>query len=210
MPSKRLPHAETPCEKKAVQDVQEHGWHVIKVMGDDAAPGWAYTVGLLHSYDHPELILFGLPPDTAHALLNIAGRAVKAGKVFEPGVAYGDFTEGHEFVLKRTDPQWHQAIVGSAIWFYQRADFPLMQVFWPDREGAMPWEPEASDWHRANQPSLHEASVESARLGPLLDAMEILQQGRPRHIDCIGYICCTRSKRVPLPQDCWFHPLLRW
>jgi hypothetical protein len=48
-------------ERKALADVQNHGWHVLKVMEDDRGPAFAYTVGLYHSFRHPELIIVGLP-----------------------------------------------------------------------------------------------------------------------------------------------------
>lgn len=48
-------------ERKALADVQQHGWHVLKVMEDNEGPAFAYTVGLYHSFGHPELIVVGLP-----------------------------------------------------------------------------------------------------------------------------------------------------
>jgi uncharacterized protein DUF4262 len=42
-------------ERKAVADVKKHGWHVLKVLEDDRGPAFAYTVGLYHSFGHPEL-----------------------------------------------------------------------------------------------------------------------------------------------------------
>lgn len=84
------------------------------MLPEDDQPGWAYTVGLSQTFEHPELILFGLPLDVAHVLLNLG------------------------------------------IWFHRRADFPMSQLFWPDRHGAMPWEARASDWQRDQQPLLYE------------------------------------------------------
>ncbi len=171
MNHKTPPLPTTPSEERTVNDVQNHGWHVIKVGAEGDTPGWAYTIGLHHNYDHPELIIFGLPADTAHVLLNIAGEAIKAGRSFHADTPYDDFLEGYDCVLKDASPRWHTAFVGYAIWFHQRPDFPLMQLFWPDRDGILPWQTNASDWQRANQPLLHEDSVEAARVGPLLASM---------------------------------------
>jgi hypothetical protein len=168
---KPLPQASTDPERKVVTDVQRHGWHVIKVGPGGDTPGWAYTIGLFHTFGHPEIILFGLPLDTAHVLLNTAGAAIRAGKGFQPDVPYDDFLQGYDCVLKATHAQWHKAFVGFAIWFYRPTDFPVLQLFWPDRDRVMPWEPAASPWQRAHQPLLFESSVESARVGDLLDTL---------------------------------------
>ena len=45
-------------------DIATYGWHVIKVLEDDEGPGFAFTIGLHQRFAHPELIVFGLPPDT--------------------------------------------------------------------------------------------------------------------------------------------------
>ena len=102
MTGKPLPQARTEPERKVVADVQQHGWHVIKVLPEGDTPGWAYTIGLFHTFGHPEIILFGLPLDTAHVLLNTAGAAIRAGKVFQPDVPYDDFVQGYDCVLKPT------------------------------------------------------------------------------------------------------------
>lgn len=169
--TKPLPEADTPSRQMVVQDVAKYGWHCMRVLGDARAPGWAYTVGLLHSYDHPEIICFGLSPKTGYGLLNIAAKAIAAGKVYQPDVAYDDFLEGYDCMFKPANPQWHHPFVGYATWFYERADIPVLQLFWPNANDVMPWEPEASRRDRADQPLLFEQSSRRARLGALLRAM---------------------------------------
>ena len=56
-------------------DIETYGWHVIKVLEDDEGPGFAFTIGLFKRFGHPELIVFGLPLDTMHEMLNAAGEA---------------------------------------------------------------------------------------------------------------------------------------
>ncbi len=119
------------------------------------------------------MYIFGLPHDTAHALLNIAGAAIKSGRTFDAELAYDDFLEGYDCVLKHADARWHDAFVRYGIWFYKRHDFPLMQLFWPDREGVLPWKSSASDWQRANQPLLNESGIDDARRQTLLDSMDM-------------------------------------
>jgi len=50
-------------ERKAIADVQNHGWHVLKVMEDSEGPAFAYTLDFQYSFGHPELIIVRLPLD---------------------------------------------------------------------------------------------------------------------------------------------------
>jgi len=84
------------CEGFSLDDVlaidaatiAEYGFTVITVAGnpaDEHPRSWGYTVGLLDA-DHPELIVAGLKPETAGALLTDLGHAViDEGERFEIG-----------------------------------------------------------------------------------------------------------------------------
>lgn len=67
--------------------VRQLGWAVQGVQPSDGHPGWAYTVGLLDSYDHPELVVVDDDWARGASLLNALGRAVRDGAIFEPGDA---------------------------------------------------------------------------------------------------------------------------
>ena len=69
------------------------------------------------------------------------------------------------------DTVWFRWFVGYAIWFYGQESFPLLQLFWPDRKGAFPWEVGADDGLREAQPRLHEGDRDSAGVDALLKSM---------------------------------------
>jgi hypothetical protein len=50
--------------------VAEHGWAAVAV---DSVPPFSYTVGLWRMADHPELIVTGLPAETAKWVLDPRG-----------------------------------------------------------------------------------------------------------------------------------------
>lgn len=85
---------------------------------------------------------------------------------------YGDLLEGHACTLRPVSPLWYGALVGRALWFYGGPRFPLLQLFWPDRQGVLPWEDGAADWLRAAQPLLYEDSASGARLEAVLASMD--------------------------------------
>lgn len=42
-----------------LDDVREHGWHIVLVPEDESSPGWCFTVGLQQTLRHPERVIFG-------------------------------------------------------------------------------------------------------------------------------------------------------
>src|SRR5277367_4760621 len=79
-------------DAKVLADIQSYGWHVTKVFrsGTEPGPEWAFSIGLFHSYCHPEVVIFGLKLDVCLALVNEIGRQVKAGKKYDVDREYGD------------------------------------------------------------------------------------------------------------------------
>jgi hypothetical protein len=50
-------------DAKVLSDIERVGWHVMKVFArpNEKGPEWAFSIGLFHTYQHPEIIIFGLP-----------------------------------------------------------------------------------------------------------------------------------------------------
>jgi hypothetical protein len=135
-------------------DIDTYGWHVIKVCEDDEGPGFAFTIGLFRRFQHPELIIFGLPPDTMHLMLNAAGEAIRAGRSYTPGNDYDDILEGYDCTFRTVPRRQYKEYLGYARWYYQGDDFPALQLVWPDREHRYPWAAPSDAWIRTGQPVL--------------------------------------------------------
>jgi hypothetical protein len=74
--SKAFPTPEGAGDRKLLADVKKFGWHVIKVAADDEGPAFAYSIGLYHSLQHPEIVTFGLDVTDMHRMINSIGEAV--------------------------------------------------------------------------------------------------------------------------------------
>lgn len=135
-------------------DIATHGWHVIKVFEDEEGPGFAFTIGLYQRFRHPELIIFGLPLDTMHVMLNTAGAAVRAGRVYAAGQSSDDILQGYSCTFRPVPRSHYEAYLGSARWYYEGDAFPAMQLIWPDREHRYPWAAPEDAWIRTAQPVL--------------------------------------------------------
>jgi hypothetical protein len=128
-------------DKKLLEDIKTHGWHVLKVFDENGAlPNFAYSVGAYHSFNQPEIILFGLGLDDMHEILNEVVEAMKAGKRILPDKGYSDFLDGYDCVFRSVKRSRYEEYLGYANWFYKGRDFPALQLFWPDRNGYYPWE----------------------------------------------------------------------
>jgi Domain of unknown function (DUF4262) len=149
-----------PADQKFLSNVETHGWVVTKVFRTpgETGPEFAYSTGLFHGYQHAEIIIFGLDLDIMHKIVNSIGDAVKAGTRFEPGNEYQEIFARCGCQFRVVEPANYKAYLGWAIWFYEDYDFPVLQCFWPDREGRYPWDPGCSPGVVEMQPLLFKPS----------------------------------------------------
>jgi hypothetical protein len=143
-----------PITEQTIARIREYGWQVMMIPADDNGPGWAFTIGLWHTHGFPELAMFGLDVHDMKACLNELGRQAVEGRPVEADQVRDEVLENHPVTLKTVDLRWYRAFFGSAIMFYRRPPFPVLEVVWPDREGLFPWQPESDEPYRALQPQL--------------------------------------------------------
>jgi hypothetical protein len=140
-------------DRSIAEKIRRFGWNVTAVSGE-SMPEWAYSIGIWHTLRAPEVCVFGLPARTGMNIVNVVGDLLREGGRLEEGQRRDDVLNGYDVVVRMVQPHWYQRFFGAGIDFYQRPPMPMMQVFWPDREGRLPWEPGADDWCRESQPQL--------------------------------------------------------
>ncbi|MEU4563406.1 DUF4262 domain-containing protein [Actinoplanes sp. NPDC023936] len=121
--------------------IERSGVHLQFVPQPTPLEACWYTIGLT-GHGHPELILFGLPPDISRPALRTAADEVIAGRrAFTPGQHADDVIEGHpvQFVAV-TEPDRHLPVAAQ---FYAAAGTVVeaLQIVWPDRYHRWPWQP---------------------------------------------------------------------
>jgi hypothetical protein len=158
-------------ERRVVQDIATYGMHVTRVLPNRDTPGWAFSVGLWHTYQHPEVLVFGLDAGVAHHMLNHIADDIKVGRPFQVEHEYADLLEGVRCMFKPVSPIWHYPFLGWADWFYQHVEYPVLQCIWPDHDQHYPWERGFREEWRWVQPLLFHTNVEAARAAPLLESM---------------------------------------
>lgn len=142
-------------EKNILAHIDQYGCSVTSVADpDDGEPPFSYSIGIARSAGAPEMIVVGLASKLGHWLVNEYCRRVSAGERFEPGLLYDGFLEGFPVQFSAVDRLHRENYMRSATWLHDGPDFDAVQLIWPSTSGVWPWDAEASDWFRANQPLL--------------------------------------------------------
>jgi len=147
-----------PAEDKLLSDVSEYGWHMLTIPADDHGPGFTYTVGLFHSYAHPEVIVFGLPNQVMQRVVDVVATLVKGGQQFKSGDQTDDVLNGYSCAFRTVLRAHYRDHLGYAMWYYRRkghAEFPALQCLWPDKDHHFPWDSECDAGISALQPALY-------------------------------------------------------
>lgn len=144
------------ADRKFISDVDEFGWHVTNVLQrkGETRPNWSFSCGLQYTFAHPEVIIFGLDPDTSTAIINEIGDQIKRGMLFSQGREYLDIFAKCGCRFQHVEKQHYPDYVGMALWFYEEDPFTLLQCCWPDRGGFYPWDERCDPVVRDLQPLL--------------------------------------------------------
>lgn len=149
-----------PHEQRILDDIEEYGWHVVAVTSSPEGPPFAYTIGLMDSYDHPELILLGLDPRTTHEIYKTMVEEIKQGRSFAEPLRYEDVIVGYACATRPVHPSQQSEYFGYGLWYRHHigraGTLQSVQVCWPDRQGRFPWEPGCEDVAVRLQPLLFE------------------------------------------------------
>jgi len=162
----------SPSKRQVYDDIQSHGWHVVLVQNNERTSGWAFSIGLHATFDHPEIVIFGLPKRIMHIIVNDIGEAVRNGQRFTPGQSSDAFLEGYECRFESVCTRWYRPFLGYAVWFYDGVRFPVLQCVWPDKEQLWPWDPASTaDWSTI-QPVLSREDLESSGAAIYMETLQ--------------------------------------
>jgi hypothetical protein len=150
---------ERAAEEKCLADVEQYGLHVIRVHGDDEWPEFTYSVGLYRTFGLPEVIILGLRGELSHWILNELAARARAGERFQAGDMLDDLLDGFQVTLRPVSRKHVGAHFRWALWYYEHQPSPTLQLVFPSTSGVWPWDPEASEFLRTQQPLLETAPL---------------------------------------------------
>lgn len=138
-----------------LKDIDEHGVHIAFVDTDGYSPLFGYSIGLYKGFNHPELIIIGLPPESIGAIINGAKSKIENGTRYIQDVKYDGFLQSYPMQFIEVQLEHYQDYVGYAGWYNDNSfDFPVLQMVWPDKENHFPWDEDFNPKFKFQQPLL--------------------------------------------------------
>ncbi len=149
-----FPDRDMAHDDKIAWVVETNGWcaEPVAAMEDPPTPGYTYTIGFETTYDHPEVVIFGLQPVMARGLIEMLAVHIDAGGVIPDGMFVGLLDNDLPAAMLPVDMEEHAALFAGATRFHGRDDYRVCQFVWPDRNGKMPWDEGYDNRLRLAQP----------------------------------------------------------
>lgn len=141
--------------RRLQQDVLNHlrreQCYVISMESLEGSLNAVYTVGLWHSFKHPEIMILGIPEGVGQRLLSDMRDLIKIGQPPAVGCPVGRRVEYYPVRLEPVgDRDFIRQYLSMADWFYSDDPFPVLQLFWSVPESESPWpqfqQPKTSKW----------------------------------------------------------------
>ncbi len=129
-------------QKKIKADIKRVGWSLISVLSDGKEPGFSYTIGLSKTFSHPEIIVFGVPPEAAHGMCsNIVESTLRKDKSVTPGRLYDKIADGYRIKFIQVDGAFKdQRMLLLKLCYDDPGKVLAFQMVWPDPNNKFPWE----------------------------------------------------------------------
>ena len=99
-------------------------------------PPLSYTIGLEERFRFPEVVVFGMTPAAARGLVGLVVDLLESGVEPPIGAVFVGLLDGEQrCALLPIDIERHRALFASAIEWFGRRPFRVVQFAWPDRAG---------------------------------------------------------------------------
>ena len=135
-------------------NVEKFGLQVVMVSSANYSPSFSYSIGLTKTYNHPEIICFGLTNQLGHAIINDVAEIIKNGSKIEIGKIYTEIFKNSKATFLEVDNRNIEDYFGGALNYYENEKFKAIQLIWTDRKDKFPWEENFEEEFLYKQPLL--------------------------------------------------------
>jgi len=140
--------------EKTKLNIDKFGLHVIMVSSESYNPTFAYSVGLTETYNHPEIICFGLPSDLLHQIINDVFGIIKQTGAIKSDTEYDNIFKDSRAIFLKVDKRNIDDYFGVALEYYKGETFNALELIWTDRNDKFPWEEDFEEEFIYKQPLL--------------------------------------------------------
>lgn len=135
-------------------NIDKFGLQVILVGSTNYCPSFAYSIGLTQTYNHPEIICFGLPNDLGHAIINDIAEIIQKGETIDTRKIYTEIFKNSRAAFLKVDQRNMDDYFGAAFNYYGDKSFEALQLVWTDHNDKLPWENNFEEAFLYKQPLL--------------------------------------------------------
>jgi hypothetical protein len=136
------------------EHIKKYGLSVIKIESTEYLPSFAYSVGLTETFNHPEIICFGLSTELMHQLINDVAEIIREEGKLDLNKEYSNVFENSRAKFLQIDKKNIEDYFGVAIKYFGTTKINGLQLIWTDRNNKFPWENGFEEEFRFKQPLL--------------------------------------------------------
>lgn len=147
-----LNSSDNSIQLKIGRDVESLGWSWIWVFDPNGAaiPSFAYTIGFVQTFSHPEVVVVGLPELTSHAVLRAVFDSVESGARYVAGSVSDEILDGFSVRFDDVPSTLAEENLVQAFVF-NSGEVDVLQLVWPERGGKFPGDDGAPGWLKERQ-----------------------------------------------------------
>ena len=136
------------------EHIEKYGLSVVKIESTEYLPSFAYSIGLTKTFNHPEIICFGLRTELLHQLINDVAEIIKEEGELNLNKEYDNVFENSRAKFLQIDKRNIEDYFGVAIKYYGTTEINGFQLIWTDRNNKFPWEDGFEEVFKFKQPLL--------------------------------------------------------
>jgi hypothetical protein len=153
------PPTPDPAEQKILHDIATIGWSLIGIDSDNQGPSFVYSIGMMQTLNHPEIIMFGLDTSLMATVINDIGDDIRSGRPFRQPGLYEGILKNFACKIEPVHEKYHPEYLGYAMWHRRHVGhigtLQAVQCLWPDKVGLFPGDPGCDPAIAQRQPTLH-------------------------------------------------------
>lgn len=137
------------------KNIKEFGFQSTYVFADETndAPPYLYTTGLNETFNHPEIVVFGLSGKQSHIFVDtVVNQLIRLGRKVDLNVSSRELFSGPTYFAEVLEDA-KEAYFGLGLEYAERKKQPfnVIQMFWSDRRGVFPFEDGFEDEFKGRQ-----------------------------------------------------------
>ncbi len=122
-------------------NLKSYGWHCCNAFDPEGInSNFSYSIGFESTFNHPEIIIFGLEADVSHQILSDLAIDIQNGVTFEIDAKLKNVIGGdYEVMFKEVKAEHFSNYLGQAVDHYNKP-FRAWALLWPDKNNTLPIE----------------------------------------------------------------------